>query len=142
MKKSLIIAALFSVIGAQSNNASITLYKDGYGLVRQPLAVQLRVGSNLVTYPDLPDKVEASSVFLSMSEGDVVYQKYNRDLFDAFSYLNGSLGSSITVKTTGGKPVKGQLVDVDNRWISIKSKNRVHVLNTNCLLYTSPSPRD
>ncbi len=131
MKKSLIIAALFSVMGAQSNNASITLYKDGYGLVRQPLAVQLRVGSNLVTYPDLPDKVEASSVFLSMSEGDVVYQKYNRDLFDAFSYLNGSLGSSITVKTTGGKPVKGQLVDVDNRWISVKSKNRVHVLNMN-----------
>ena len=131
MKKSLIIAALFSVMGAQSNNASITLYKDGYGLVRQPLSVQLRVGSNLVTYPDLPDKVEASSVFLSMSEGDVVYQKYNRDLFDTFSYLKSSLGSAITVKTTGGKPVKGQLVDVDNRWISIKSKNRVHVLNTN-----------
>ncbi len=115
MKKSLIIAALFSVMGAQSNNASITLYKDGYGLVRQPLSVQLRVGSNLVTYPDLPDKVEASSVFLSMSEGDVVYQKYNRDLFDTFSYLKSSLGSAITVKTTGGKPVKGQLVDVDNR---------------------------
>ena len=131
MKKYLIIAALFSLVAAESNNASITLYKDGYGLVRQPLKVQLVIGSNLVTYPDLPDKIESSSVFLSMAKGDVVYQKYNTDIFDTFSYLRSSLGSSITVKTTEGKPVKGQLVDVDNRWLSIKSKNRIHVLNMN-----------
>ncbi len=131
MKKFLIISALFTVIGAESNNASITLYKDGYGLVRQPLKVQLSVGSNLVTHLDFPDKVESSSVFLSMNKGDIVYQKYNTDIFDTFSYLKSSLGLSITVKTTGGKPVKGQLVDVDNRWLSIKSRNRVHVLNMN-----------
>ncbi|MBH31100.1 MAG: hypothetical protein CMG71_03810 [Candidatus Marinimicrobia bacterium] len=131
MKKFLIIAAFFTVVGAESNSPSITLYKDGYGLVRQPLKVQLSVGSNLITYPDLPDKLESSSVFLSMTEGEVVYQKYNTDIFDTFSYLRSSLGSSITVKTTEGKPVKGQLVDLDNRWLSIKSRNRVHVLNIN-----------
>ena len=129
MKKTAIILLLASFGHAQSRDASITLYKDGYGLVRQPITVKLQPGSNQVTYPNLPDKIEPASTFLSMSEGDVIYQKFNRDIFDTFVFLKKQLGNTVTAKTTEGKSVRGQLVGVDNNWLSIKSRSAVHVLN-------------
>ena len=43
--------------------------------------------------------------------------------------MNSSLGTNVTLKMKGSKSVKGRLIDVDNRWLSVKSKNQVHILN-------------
>ena len=141
MKKTVIILLLVSFGYAQSKDASITLYKDGYGLVRQPISVKLKTGSNQVTYPNLPDKIEPASTFLSMSEGNVIYQKFNRDVFDTFAFLNQQLGKTVTAKTTEGKSIKGHLVDVDNNWLSIRSKSEVHVLNMSEVIEISSENR-
>ena len=141
MKKTVIILLLVSFGYAQSKDASIILYKDGYGLVRQPITVKLKTGSNQVTYPNLPDKIEPSSTFLSMSEGDVIYQKFNRDVFDTFAFLNQQLGKTVTAKTTEGKSIKGHLVDVDNNWLSIRSKSEVHILNMSEVIEISSENR-
>lgn len=129
MKKTLCTLMLLAAGYSQSQNATISLYKDNYGLVRQPITLQLEPGENLVTYPYLPDKLEPGSTFLSVSAGEVLYQKHNRNTFDTFSYLKDRLGKSVAVKTTEGKSVKGKLVDVDKTWLSVKSRNSVHVVN-------------
>lgn len=129
--KKFIIFVFLSIGFVKSNNAAITVYKDGYALIRQKITFEMKVGSNLFAYPDLPDKMEPGSVFLSIPEGDIVSQKYNTDVFNTFTYLKSRLGMNVTVKMTQSKSVKGQLVDVDNRWMSIKSKNQVHILNMN-----------
>ena len=129
MNRFLILLLLVSGILSQSKKAVITLYNDGYGLIRQPVSFQVQIGSNNFSYPDLPARIEPGSVFLSISEGTIINQKYNNNVYDTFSFLNSSLGTNVTLKMKGSKSVKGRLIDVDNRWLSVKSKNQVHVLN-------------
>lgn len=129
MNRFLILLLLVSGILPQSKKAVITLYNDGYGLIRQPVSFQVQIGLNNFSYPDLPARIEPGSVFLSISEGTIIKQKYNNNVYDTFSFLNSSLGTNVTLKMKGSKSVKGRLIDVDNRWLSVKSKNQVHVLN-------------
>ena len=129
MNRFLILLLLVSGILSQSKKAVITLYNDGYGLIRQPVSFQVQIGSNNFSYPDLPVRIDPGSVFLSISEGTIINQKYNNNVYDTFSFLNSSLGTNVTLKMKGSKSVKGRLIDVDNRWLSVKSKNQVHVLN-------------
>ena len=129
MNRFLILLFLVSGILSQSKKAIITLYNDGYGLIRQPVNFQVQIGSNNFSYPNLPARIEPGSVFLSISEGTIINQKYNNNVYDTFSFLNSSLGTNVTLKMKGSKSVKGRLIDVDNRWLSVKSKNQVHILN-------------
>ena len=131
MNKLSIFIFLVSAVFCQSQKAVITLYNDGYGLIRQPVTFQVQTGANNLSYPDLPVKIEPGSVFLSISKGTILRQKYNNNVYDSFSFLNNSLGEDIILKMKGSKSVKGRLIDVNNRWLSLKSKNHIHILNMN-----------
>ena len=77
MNRFLILLFLVSGILSQSKKAVITLYNDGYGLICQPVSFQVQIGSNNFSYPDLPVRIDPGSVFLSISEGTIINQKYN-----------------------------------------------------------------
>ncbi|MFQ6674359.1 MAG: DUF4139 domain-containing protein [Fidelibacterota bacterium] len=131
MKKLLLSIVLLSSALPQSRDANITLYKDGFGLVKQPIVFHLDRGRNTVTYSALPDKMESQSPFLSMTGAELLYQRYNHDVFNAHEFLKDHLGEKVRVKPVSGMSYKGRLLDVDGKWITVKRWRSVRIFNLN-----------
>lgn len=130
MKKVFIFFILINLVSSQSKQAMITLYRDGFGLVKQPISFKLSKGRKTFSYPNIPDKMEVDSPFLSLSKGKVIYQSYNRDIFDTFNYLKDHLGEPVTITPVDGKTFKGNLLDVDDGWITVEGRKSIRIFNT------------
>lgn len=130
MKKIIFIVCLTTLVLAQSKNATITLYRDGYGLVKQPISFNLVKGRTTVLFTSLPEKLESDSPFLSLgAKADVLYQRYNYDLFNTREFLKAHLGEEIEVTLTSGKSYDGRLLDIDGNIITISRKREVKLFN-------------
>ena len=130
MKKAVLILILCSAVIPQSRNADLTLYKDGYGLVKQPVVYQLKSGINLVKYDGIPDQMESNSPFLFFEGAEVYFQRYNYDVFTSSSYLKDHLGQQVSVTPSEGKPYKGTLLDLEGNWLTVSKKGTVKMFNT------------
>ncbi|MFQ6615848.1 MAG: DUF4139 domain-containing protein [Fidelibacterota bacterium] len=129
MKKLLFSVLLLTWAFPQSEQATITLYKDGFGLVKQPVTFRVRSGRNTLTYSYLPDRIEPRSPFLSLEGAHILYQKYSLDVFDSFEFLKTHLGEKVKVKLAEGRGYKGKLLDVDGEWITVSRWGSVRVFN-------------
>ncbi|MFQ6676562.1 MAG: DUF4139 domain-containing protein, partial [Fidelibacterota bacterium] len=129
MKK--IISALLIIGWAfpQSEHATLTLYKDGFGLVKQPLTFHVRSGRNMLRYSQLPDRLEPRSPFLSLQGAEILYQTYNLGVFDSFEFLKAHLGEKVKVKPVRGRAYKGKLLDAGGKWITVSRWGSVRVFN-------------
>ena len=106
---------------AQSNNASITIYKDGFGLVSQPIDFQLKSGSNKVIFSNIPHKIDFNSILLSMDKVFINYQEYIKNDLGSILYLDTQIGKNISISTKDGKEIKGSLINIEKNWLSIRS---------------------
>tara|TARA_B100000315_G_C14594447_1_gene597885 strand:+ start:9691 stop:11034 length:1344 start_codon:yes stop_codon:yes gene_type:complete len=131
MKKLFLLLPLIfnSQISAQSQNATITLYRDGYGLVKQPVSFTVEKGRNEVNYSSLPNQMEVESPFLSLNKAKMLFQRFNKDVFHSRSFLQEQLGYYITVTTDDGETFKGQLLAMENNWLSIEQKKTITMIN-------------
>ena len=129
MKKLLLPLILLSLVYSQSKNATITLYKDGYGLVKQSVMFNINAGRSSINYNSLPDKMEPQSPFLSLQGVDIIYQKYNYDVFDTYTFLKDHLGAKVKVKPLWGRSFKGRLLDVDGKWLTVKKWRSTKIVN-------------
>ena len=62
-----ILFLLFAVVIAQSDNAIITIYKDGTVLVKQPINQTLKKGVNEVYWDKIPTTIHYDTPFLNIS---------------------------------------------------------------------------
>jgi len=129
MKKLLLIFILFNLVYSQSQNATLTLYKDGYGLVKQSILFEVNAGRNSLHYAFLPDKIEPQSPFLSLQGAEVIFQKYNYDTFNTISFLTDHLGEKVKVKSLSGGSFKGKLINIDGKWLTIKKSRSTKIIN-------------
>ena len=130
MKNAVLILILCSAVTPQSRNADLTLYKDGFGLVKQPVFFVLKSGTNLVEYGGIPDQIESNSPFLFLDGAEVYFQRYNYDVFTSSSYLNDHLGQEVTITPSEGKSYKGTLLDLEGNWLTVSKKGTVKMFNT------------
>ena len=87
MKKIIKILTLLSLTAAQSNNATMTMYKDGFALIKQPVAWNLEPGENTIAWNLLPEGMIKDSPFLTMDNADVKMQRLNQDVFHFSEHL-------------------------------------------------------
>jgi len=66
MKKIIGILITTSLIVAQSNNATMTMYKDGFGLIKQPVSWDLTLGQDTISWDFLPMGLIKDSPFLTL----------------------------------------------------------------------------
>ncbi len=131
MKKAVLILILYSAVIPQSRNADLTLYKDGYGLVKQPVGgYRFKSGINVVKYDGIPDQMERNSPFLFFEGAEVYFQSYNYDVFTSSSYLKDHLGQQVTVTPSVGKPYQGTLLDLEGNWLTVTKKDMVKMFNS------------
>ena len=116
---------------AQSNNAFITIYKDGFGLIRQPIDFQLKSGSNKVMFSNIPHEIDFNSILLSMDKIFINYQEYVKNDLGSISYLDTQIGKNISISTQDGKEIKGSLINIEKNWLSIRSGGKINFININ-----------
>ena len=114
------IPFLFSILlFSQSQNAILTIYKDGTALVKQPVDWATKSGYNYVTWNNLPNGIDRDTPFLNLNGADIVSQRFNNDVFSGGDYFQSLRGKQIQVKPKDGKIVKGILLEITNEFVTL-----------------------
>ncbi|NOZ04021.1 MAG: hypothetical protein GXO92_05375 [FCB group bacterium] len=93
--------ALFTglVAGAwsQSKSATMTLYKDGFALLKQPVTWQVPAGKSTIKYSRLPEGLFVDSPFLNLKGARILSQRLDNNVFSGDQYFKGKLGEVVEV---------------------------------------------
>ncbi len=135
MKKIIGILIASSLLIAQSKNATMTMYKDGFGLVKQPVSWDVALGQDTISWDLLPVGLIKDSPFLTLQNGIVNMQRLNQDVFYFSEYLNNFLGKVIQVELINGTSFKGTLVEMRGDNITITQKRTTISFNRDSLDY-------
>ena len=83
-------AFLIIVCFGQSEKASITIYKDDFGLVRQPVSFQLKSGFNKILYSNIPHEIDLNSILLSIPNLKINYQDFHENNLGSIFFFEKS----------------------------------------------------
>lgn len=126
MKKQIIgLFTLFTLLSAQSNRATMTMYKDGFALVKQPVIWTLELGENTISWDLLPSEMIKDSPFLTLDNAEIKMQRLNQDVFQFSKHIHNYLGETIDVELTNGSSLTGTLVEVNNSTITITRRRSI-----------------
>ena len=110
MKNSLLSILIISFAFGQSENAIMTIYKNGYALVKQPVDWSIRNSPGEVEYSVLPEGIKESSPYLNLHSGQVINQKLDGNLFSESTLIKQSLGDYVTITTIDDEDEYGTLI--------------------------------
>ncbi len=125
MKKLIILVLTLSQMWGQSVAASLTIYKDGFGLVKQPVTWDVNAGSNNIKYDRLTSGMYADSPFLDLQNVEVYTQKLNQNIFSSSKLFHKKLGEKVEIKLSDEKAVSGTLLEYGPSQITIQTKSRI-----------------
>lgn len=84
---------------AQSRNVSLTVYNQGFVVVRERRDVALAAGLNRVRYQDVAQMIEPTSVSIQSASGvSVREQNYQYDLIGTAAILEKSVGRTVRLR--------------------------------------------
>lgn len=142
MRKLILLIFIIQQVWAQSVNASLTIYKDGYGLIKQPVSWDLNIGSNTIQYNRLPNGLFVDSPFLDLNKVTVRSQRLDRNVFSSGKYFQYKLGEKVELKLANDKAVSGTLLEHGASQITIRTKAEIQSFNTNNVDYISIKHND
>ncbi|HJT70957.1 MAG TPA: hypothetical protein VJ731_12205 [Terriglobales bacterium] len=129
MKKSLWAASvgvlLFGLLGfcelhsaanedAVSSGLALTIYNQDFAVVRQPVPLDLKEGTNNIRYAGTTAHLEPDSVILRDPSGkhhlQILEQNYRNDAVTEALLLSAYEGKEIEFETSAGKIIKGKII--------------------------------
>ena len=120
---------------AKSNDATVTIYKDGTALVKQPVGWSISKGSSVVTWGNLPSGVHRDTPFLNIKGADIISQRFNDNIFTGTDYFNSLKGKQIQVKPKEGKIIKGKLLEISSSSITLFDQSNIVLFNRDEIQY-------
>ena len=121
----LTLSVVSSLLIGQSSSATMTIYKDGIALVKQPVSWETDRGSQVLSFDQLPPGIVKDSPFLMVNGADIQLQRMNEDIFSSGNFLQRNIGYEITVKFLDGKTESGNLIEYDGSKLSIRKRSRI-----------------
>jgi len=137
MRIKIIFVLFFSIACGQSTFSTMTLYKDGFALIKQPVNWTVDKGNSIIYYDLLPSGLIIDSPFLSLQGTSVSTQKMNRGSFSFDIYLQNLLGEEVTVKFADNKQLKGELLEIDPNHISLQLRREIISISRNKIEFIS-----
>ena len=129
MKKIVLFWLTLCLLVGQSMNANLTLYKNGYTMVKQPAFWNISKGQSQITYSLFPNQLFPETPFLSLMNGvEIMSQRLNRNIFSSDSYFKSRIGNMVEAYPEGEKSVYGQLIEFNSKSITIQSKSWVKMI--------------
>tara|TARA_B100001758_G_scaffold117878_2_gene101240 strand:- start:2120 stop:3451 length:1332 start_codon:yes stop_codon:yes gene_type:complete len=130
MKSILLILITSSLTLAQSFYANMTIYKDGFALVKQPVLWQdLESDQNIIIWDILPIGVIQDSPFLTLENANVLIQSFNQDVFRFSDRLYNYLGTKVDVKLTNENDMSGTLVEITDETLTLQRRRSMISFN-------------
>ncbi len=125
MKKIIIVLFTLSQIWGQSVGASLTIYKDGFALVKQPVAWDVKTGNNTIQYDRITRGMYADSPFLDLQNAEIYTQRLNQNIFSSNKLFQNKLGERVELKLAGEKLISGTLLEYGSSQITIQTKSNI-----------------
>ena len=125
MKIFLLSILIISLTFGQSENATMTIYKNGYALVKQPVDWSIRNSPGEVEYSVLPEGIKESSPYLNLQIGQVINQKLDGNLFSESILIKESLGDYATITTIDDEDEYGTLIAISPDGYTIQTRRDV-----------------
>ena len=135
MKKTLFILLINFVLRAQSEDATLTIYKDGTAMVKQPVGWSIPSGYSYVTWSSLPNGIYRDTPFLNIEGADILSQRFNDNIFTGTDFFKSLRGEEIQVKPKNGKLVKGTLLEISAASVTISHQSGIMSFNRGELEY-------
>ena len=129
MRKTYTFFLFITFLYSQSQNATLTIYKDGTALVKQPVNWSTKSGYSYQTWDKLPNGIDRDTPFLNVSGADIVSQRFIDDIFSGSDYFNGLRGEQVQIKPRDGKLVKGTLLEITNDFVTLSRQSGITVFN-------------
>ena len=135
MKNILFILLINFVLIAQSEDATLTIYKDGTAMVKQPVGWSIPSGYSYVTWSSLPNGIYRDTPFLNIEGADILSQRFNDNIFTGTDFFKSLRGEEIQVKPKSGKLVKGTLLEISSASVTISHQSGIMSFNRGELEY-------
>ncbi len=117
-----------SSLFGQSGGASMTIYKDGRALVKQPVGWEVLTGITRVNYDLLPAGMVEDSPFLIMDGVRVGYQRLNRNVFTWEKFYSGLEGQEVEIRTVDGEEIEGILLDFNANEVILQQRSYLKMI--------------
>ncbi len=137
MKKILIVFFTLSQVWGQSVGASLTIYKDGFALVKQPVSWHVKTGNNTIQYDRITRGMYADSPFLDLQNAEIYAQRLNQNIFSSNKLFQNKLGEQVELKLAGEKTISGTLLEYNSSQITIQTKSNLKSFLRNDLDFIS-----
>ena len=126
MKKVLIPLFLFTIVLTQEtlssdNSREITIYKDGFAILKEPIIWNLKAGKNTTRFDNLSPNIVFDSPNLYLEDVQVLSQTMNRNFNSSDTFLKNNIGSSVEVRLSNGTVNQGKLLDINGSSVSVNT---------------------
>ena len=126
MKKLLIALFAINILFAQEvesveNNRTLTIYKDSFAIIKEPILWNLNDGKNITSFNNLSPNIILDSPFLNIEGVEVKSQTLNKNFYSTDAYLKKNIGSLVEVKPINDSAVQGALLDYNSSAVSINT---------------------
>ena len=131
MKKIILLLFAVSIVFTQTSNQSrsITIYKDSFAIVNEPILWNLKAGKNVATFTNLSQNLLFDSPKLNIDGVSILSQTLNKNFKSSDSFLKNNIGMPIEVKPNEGSLIQGILMDVNGNSISVKTNKGLTVIH-------------
>jgi len=142
MKKLLIAVFALNVLFSQEveqvqNNRTLTIYKDSFAIIKEPILWNLKDGKNITSFNNLSPNIVFDSPLLNIGGVEVNSQTLNKNFYSTDSYLKKNIGSLVEIKPTNNSAVQGALLDINSSSISISTNKGLMVFQRSRVEYIS-----
>ena len=136
MKKLIFILLSFSLVFSQqeSSKRSLTIYKDNFAVIKEPIIWNLKSGSNTASFSNISKNLLFDSPVLNIEGVQILSQTLNKNFSSTDSFLKNSIGSPVEVIPTSGSRTEGLLMDINSSSISVKTGKGLVVFQRSQLL--------
>jgi hypothetical protein len=140
MKKLLILLLFTGIALSQNasdlqNNRTITIYKDSFATLKEPITWNLKSGRNVVGFTNLSPNIVFDSPNLDLEGVQILSQTMNRNFNSSDVYLKNNIGSQVEIKPTGNSVIQGTLLDVNGSSVSINTNKGLMVFQRSSIEY-------
>ncbi len=140
--KILFMTILTGLLLGQSEDATLTLYKDGTALIKQPVGWSIPSGHSYVTWSSLPNGIHRDTPFLNLEGVTVISQRFNDNVFTGTDYFKKLRGQEIQVKPKDGRTIKGNLLEISSGTVTIVHSSKIISFNRTELEYLGSNNED
>ncbi|MGC9316113.1 MAG: DUF4139 domain-containing protein [bacterium] len=119
----LIVAVTFVAALSAFGEVAITIYSDGFGLVKQARTIDVNAGMHDFDFSPVPSGIRPQTVHLKAEGLFVLEQNYEYDLVGTQRLLEKNIDNQIRILTEKGDVYEGKLLASDGNSILMETKS-------------------